>query len=213
MIFRFQFAVMCVSAGMLIHAQDVVAPASAPQLPRLEGKERMKEYLKSLVRPSELFPIVLLAGFHEARNFPHEWGRTGTAFSQRLGSEYAQLVLANTIELGFSAIHKEDNRYQRIGDGSSFMRRLGNVARSTVVVSNGQGGHTIALGQIAGAYGSWAIASQTWEPRSEQSTSSIFLWGSIHLAAKSGRNLIKEFGPDLRRKHTAATSLPPPPHP
>jgi hypothetical protein len=26
------------------------------------------------------------------------------------------------------------------------------------------------------------------------------LWGSVNLAAKGGRNLIKEFGPDLRKK-------------
>jgi hypothetical protein len=59
----------------------------------------------------------------------------------------------------------------------------------------------LALGQIAGAYGSWAIASQTWEPPSEQRGSRILLWGSVNLAAKGGRNLIKEFGPDFRKKH------------
>ncbi len=171
-----------------LHAQD------------LDGKERMRGYLKSLVRPSAVFSNVLIAGFEEGRNFPHEWGRTGTAFEKRLGSQYAQFFLDNTIELGLSALHKEDNRYIRVGDGSAF-KRFGNVVKSTVVVSSTSGGKTLATGQIAGAYGSWAIASQVWEPHSEQAVSRIFLWGSVNLAAKSGRNLIKEFGPDLRRKH------------
>jgi hypothetical protein len=172
-----------------LHAQD------------LDGKERMREYLKSLVRPSAVFSNVLIAGFEEGRNFPHEWGRTGTAFGKRLGSQYAQFFLDNSIELGFSALHREDNRYVRTGDGNVF-ERFGNVMRSTVVVSSTGGGKTLAIGQIAGAYGSWAIASQVWEPPSEQRVSRIFLWGSVNLAAKGGRNLIKEFGPDLRKKHT-----------
>jgi hypothetical protein len=171
-----------------LHAQD------------LDGEERMREYLKSLVRPSSVFSNVFIAGFEEGRNFPHEWGRTGTAFEKRLGSQYAQFFLDNTIELGLSALHKEDNRYVRVGDGSVF-KRFGNVMKSTVVVSSTGGGKTLAMGQIAGAYGSWAIASQVWEPHSEQAVSRIFLWGSVNLAAKGGRNLIKEFGPDLRKKH------------
>jgi hypothetical protein len=89
-----------------------------------------------------------------------------------------------------------------VGEGN-FFKRFGNVVKSTVVVSNTNGGQTIGLGQIAGAYGSWAIATQVWEPPSEQKISRVFLWGSVNLAAKGGRNLIREFGPDLRKKHPA----------
>jgi hypothetical protein len=199
-----------VSAQDLAPAVEAIATASQPQqLPPLTGKDRVKEYLKSFVRPTAIASNVLIAGFEEARNFPHEWHRTGGAFEKRLGSQFAQYFLDNTIELGFSALHHEDNRYLRVGDGSTFMRRFGNVVKSTVVVSSTQGGHTLALGQIAGAYGSWAIASQVWEPPSEQRGSRILLWGSVNLAAKGGRNLIREFGPDLRKKHVP----PPAPHP
>jgi hypothetical protein len=184
-------------------AVEAIANANKPdQPPSLDGKQRVQEYLKSLVRPSAVFSNVLIAGFEEARNFPHEWHRTESGFAKRLGSQYAQYFLDNTIELGFSSLLHEDNRYTRIGDGS-FFKRFGNVVRSTVVVSSTQGGKTLAVGQIAGAYGSWAIASQVWEPPSEQRGSRILLWGSVNLAAKGGRNLIKEFGPDLRKKHAA----------
>jgi hypothetical protein len=192
--------------GVSLHAQDIapaveaLANAVAPTQPAaLDGKDRVQEYLKSLVRPSAVFSNILIAGFEEARNFPHEWGRTGTGFEKRLGSQYAQYFLDNTIELGFASIHKEDNRYVRVGEGN-FFKRFGKVVESTMVVSNTQGGHTVALGQIAGAYGSWAIASQVWEPPSEQRGSRILLWGSVNLAAKGGRNLIKEFSPDLKQK-------------
>jgi hypothetical protein len=201
---------LCAAAGVcaqdIAPAVEAIATVNAPQPPAsLDGKQRMQEYLKSLVRPSAVFSNVLIAGFEEARNFPHEWHRTEGGFAKRLGSQYAQYFLDNTIELGFSTIHHEDNRYFRMGDGN-FFKRFGNVVKSTVVVSNTHGGQTIALGQIAGAYGSWAIASQVWEPPSEQRVSRVLLWGSVNLAVKGGRNLIREFGPDLRKKHT-------PPHP
>lgn len=201
------------SAVTGVYAQDIapaveaIATATEPQkAAALDGKSRMQEYLKSLVRPSAVFSNILIAGFEEARNFPHEWHRTEGGFAKRLGSQYAQYFLDNTIELGFSSLRHEDNRYFRIGSGG-FVKRFGNVVKSTVVVSNSRGGQTVALGQIAGAYGSWAIASQVWEPPSEQRVSRILLWGSVNLAAKGGRNLIREFGPDLRKKHN------PPPHP
>jgi hypothetical protein len=197
--------VLCAAIGVraqdLAPAVEAIANVNAPQRPpALDGKERMQEYLKSLVRPSAIFSNVLIAGFEEARNFPQEWHRTEGGFAKRLGSQYAQYFLDNTIELGFSALRHEDNRYVRVGEGN-FFRRFGDVVKSTVVVSNSRGGQTIALGQIAGAYGSWAIASQVWEPPSEQRLSRVFLWGSVNLAVKGGRNLIHEFGPDFRKKH------------
>jgi hypothetical protein len=212
---RVEFAALFLCAASSVFGQDLapaieaLAAANAPQPPAaLDGKGRVQEYLKSLVRPSAVFSNVLIAGFEEARNFPHEWHRTEGGFAKRLGSQYAQYFLDNTIELGFSALRHEDNRYVRVGEGN-FFRRFGDVVKSTVVVSNSRGGQTIALGQIAGAYGSWAIASQVWEPPSEQRLSRVFLWGSVNLAVKGGRNLIHEFGPDFRKKHAVpATSHP-----
>jgi hypothetical protein len=212
---RVQVAALFLCAAAAVRAQDIapaveaLANANKPdQLASQDGKQRFQEYLKSLVRPSAVFSNVFIAGLEEARNFPHEWRRTTTGFEQRLGSQYAQYFLDNTIELGFSSLHHEDNRYVRLGDGN-FFRRFGNVVKSTVVVSKTSGGHTLALGQLAGAYGSWAIASQVWEPPSEQRGSRILLWGSVNLAAKGGRNLIKEFGPDFRKKKSASATAHP----
>ena len=206
---RLSLNLRAASAALFLLTGICLAQEAAPQLPELDGNRRMQDYLKSLVRPSTMASLVLIAGSEEARNFPHEWGRTGTGFGKRLGSQYAQFFLDSTIELGISTLLHEDNRYVRMGEGGVF-RRFGNVVKSTVVVSNTNGGHTLAIGQIAGAYGSWAIASQVWEPPSEQRASRILLWGSVHLAAKGGRNLITEFGP--RRNHPTSAVVAPP-HP
>jgi hypothetical protein len=188
---RVERAIVSLCASIGLYAQETAPP--------VDGKERMHYYLKTLVSPSAVFSNVLIAGVAELHSFPREWPRTEMGFAKRLGSQYAQFFLDNTIELGFSAIHKEDNRYLRVGSSNVF-RRFGSVVKSTVVVSNGQGGQTIALGQIAGAYGSWAIASQVWEPPSQQGGTRILIWGTVNLAAKGARNLFKEFGPDLQKK-------------
>jgi hypothetical protein len=206
--FRVGLGALCLAASAIVHAQDIspaveaIATAGAADPPHLDSKLRMQEYLKSLIRPSAVLSNILIAGMEEGRNFPHEWGRTGTAFEKRLGSQFAQYFLDSTIEVGVSGMLHEDNRYKRLGTGG-FARRFGNVVKSTVIVASTNGGQTLALGQIAGAYGSWAIASQVWEPPSEQRGSRILVWGSVNLAAKGARNLIKEFGPDLKHKPAA----------
>jgi len=199
---RAGLAAVLLCAPSILCAQDTPAVPAATQpatLAPLDGEELKQAYLKSLVSPSSVLSNVLIAGYEEARNFPHEWGRTGRGFEKRLGSQYAQFFLDKTIELGFAAIHHEDNRYVRLGDGG-FFKRFGNVVKSTVVVNSTRGGQTVALGQITGAYASWAIASQVWEPPSEQRGSRILLWGSVNLAAKGGFNLLKEFGPAPKKK-------------
>lgn len=192
----------CVFSQDLTPALEAITNTTKPsQLPPLDQKGRFKAYLKSLVSGNAIVSNFLIAGFEEGRNFPHEWNRTWLGYEKRVASQYGQFILDNTIELGIASIHREDNRYVRLGTGG-FWRRFGNVARSMVVVSDTQGRHTVALGQIAGAYGSWAIASQVWEPRSEQSLGSVMVWGSVNVAAKGGANLIREFRPDWHKKRS-----------
>lgn len=172
---------------------DTDAPANA-----VNGSDRVKAYLKKLVSLDAFYEVVPVAAFDQFRNFPHEWRRAGQGFGERLGSAYGQFFLSETIRLGFSTFHKEDNRYVRLGQGN-FLKRTGNAFKGAVVASNGIGGQTAAIGEIAGVYGSWAIASQVWEPRSEQAFSRVMMWGSVGMGVKVGANFLHEFWPDTRR--------------
>lgn len=180
-------------------ASEPAEIAAIPDHSALDGAARIKAYLKKLISIDAFGEVVPAAAFDHARDFPHEWKRDADGFGDRLGSEYAQFVLSDTIQLGISAIHHEDPRYSRLGGGST-LRRTAHALRGAVVVSNTRGRETLALGQIAGVYGSWAIATQWWEPRSEQAFSRVMLWGSVDLGVKAGANVIKEFWPDARNK-------------
>jgi hypothetical protein len=166
--------------------------------PGPDGGARFKAYLKRLVSIDAFYEVIPIAGFDQVRNFPHEWRRTGVGLRDRVASAYGQYFLDQTIQLGFSTFHKEDPRYVRLGQGN-FFKRTGHALKGAVVASNFNGGHTLAINQIAGTYGSWAIASQTWEPRSEQAFSRVMLWGSVGMSVKAGTNFLHEFWPDTRR--------------
>jgi hypothetical protein len=176
-----------------------IDPNASPNPPPVDWSARMKAYLKKLVSRDAFYETVPEALFDQARDFPHEWGRSGVAFADRLGSQYGQFLFNHTIQLAVSAIHKEDPRYRRLGHGNAF-RRTAHAFKGAVVASNMNGGQTIALGQIAGIYGSWAIATQWWEPRSEQAFSRVMLWGSVGMGVKVGENVLHEFWPDARGK-------------
>ena len=192
-------------------SSDIVLDPNQPDPPPADWHGRLEVYLKSLVGPQVVFEVLPEAVWDHARKFPKEWGSHGIGFADRLGSEYAQFILSQTIQLGFAAIHKEDPRYFRVGQGN-FFRRTGHAIRGAVIVSNTKGGETLAVGEIAGAFGSWAIASQWWEPRSEQSFGHVMLWGGVPLATKAGTNILREFWPDAKRKffthHSKSTPVP-----
>lgn len=158
----------------------------------------MKQYLKHLVSLDAFGQTVPAAIFDQVLNFPHEWRRDGAGFGDRVGSQYGQFFLGETIQLGVSAFHKEDPRYTRLGHGN-VLKRTAHAIEGSVVASNMHGGQTIALGQIAGVYGSWAIATEWWEPKSEQGVGKIMLWGGVGMGVKAGANIVKEFWPDARK--------------
>lgn len=175
------------------------APVDAQFVSATTWHARFEEYGRRLFGVQALVETVPVAVFDHARNFPHEWGQEPEALFDRLGSQYGQFFLDQSIQLAFWSIHREDSHYFREGHGN-FFKRTGHALKSTVIVSNTNGGQTLAIGAIAGSYGSWAIATQWWEPKSEQTTEQVMLWGSAGLMGKAASNFFHEFWPDAKRK-------------
>ena len=88
-------------------------------------------------------------------------------FEKRLGSLYGQFVVGVLIEDGVKAIHREDTRYRRLGQGN-FFRRMGHVVTDTVTARKPDGSRTVALSMPAnGARRAWAPAPPpTWRENS-----------------------------------------------
>jgi hypothetical protein len=60
------------------------------------------------------------------------------------------------------------------------------------------GGRIIGVPQIAGAYGA-AFASNLWYPQARAGTSDALMRGTSSLGFSAGKNVLKEFWPDIKK--------------
>lgn len=160
--------------------------------------ERRQVLLKKMFGPQAILETVPGAAFDTARDFPRQWGRGGPGITKRLGSQYGQFVIGEVIEMGVSALHKEDPRYFRMPN-ARFRKRLGHALTSTVVVRDIHGKPTIGLARLADVYGAWAIAT-TWNPPEQRHVGQIMKYGTLGLSIKAASNVFREFWPDVKRK-------------
>ena len=160
--------------------------------------DRRLVFFKRLVGPQAILETVPGATFDLARDFPHKWGRTPKGYVKRIGSQYAQFIVGETIEAAVSFVHREDPRYFRM-PGHGFGRRLRHSLVSSVVFRGVDGKKTIGLARLADVYGSWAVATM-WSPRETRNAVSIFGNGSLGLGLKAGSNVFREFWPDVKRR-------------
>ncbi len=184
---RLGFA-LALAAGMACRAQDT-APVAAPD-------ESHTTFLKRWFSLEAVGATVPGAVLQQVHDWPQEWGGKRLGFEKRVASLYGQFVIGVAIEDGVKAIHAEDTRYRRLGQGN-FFRRTGHVITGTVTAGKPGGGRTVAWSLPANAYGSWAIAT-LWSPREYRTAGSIFEWGTAGMGASAGTNLLKEFWPDFK---------------
>lgn len=183
-------------AALLAQAQTTPPATNDPYVPP-SWSDRRQVFLKKLFGPQAILETVPGAAFDTARGFPAQWGRTGSGIAKRLGSQYGQFAVGEAIEMGVSALHKEDPRYLRMPD-ASFGKRLSHALVSTVVVRGIDGHRKIALARLADVYGAWAIAT-TWNPPDQRNALQIAKYGTLGLSMKSASNVFREFWPDVKQ--------------
>src|ERR1035437_1064332 len=189
---------LLLTGAVAVRAQDgapdaIPADATAKAAPSIPPHKPTLKRLFSMQALTATVPGALLQQVHD---WPNEWGKKRLGFEKRLGSLYGQFVVGVLIEDGVKAIHREDTRYRRLGQGN-FFKRMGHVVTDTVTARKPDGSRTAALSMPANAYGSWAIAT-LWSPREFRNAESIFEWGTAGMGVSAGTNLAREFWPDLK---------------
>ena len=180
----------------LVYAQAPATPAVDSVDPP-NWSDRREVFFKRLFGPQALLETLPGTPFDTARGFPRQWGRGGIGISKRLGSQYGQFAVGEAIELGVSALHREDPWYFRMPDGR-FGARLKHSLISTVVVRGADGSPTIGLARLADVYGASGIATM-WNPPDQRNVVQIAKYGTLGLGIKVGSNVFREFGPDVKR--------------
>lgn len=178
---------------------DPAAPAESNTPPLADWRVRRKELFTQMIGMQAFMETVPGMLFDTARNFPHEWGRTWKGVGRRMGTQYAQFGVSESIEFTFSAVRHEDPRFFVLGSGPAGKRVLHAIKRTFVTIDTRDGRDRLAIGKMAGVYGSFA-ASQPWSPGSIQGIVPLIAWGSYGMGTKVGVNILREFTPDLKRR-------------
>lgn len=139
------------------------------------------------------------AAWGQWRNSPPEWGRGSDGFGRRLSSGYGRRVIKNTVDFGVSSWRGETMSYVRCTGCTGAWSRVRYAVRSTFVRPREGGGSTFAAGRLMGAYAS-GFAPMLWYPDSRDGAGHAVLRGTTCLGLDLGKNVLREFWPDIKRK-------------
>ncbi len=165
----------------------------------VEGKFRL--YGKRIVSPSAVIGAALSAGLNEATNSPGDYGRTWEGYGKRFGTAYARIGIRNTIAFGLDSALHIDPRFYRSPDGASAGSRFFHAASQAVIAhKDGGGERTFAYGSVIGAFAA-GQATALWLPRrTDGKVGDGLVNAGLQLFTNAGRNVFREFWPDIRRK-------------
>ncbi|HUS07841.1 MAG TPA: hypothetical protein VMZ52_16175 [Bryobacteraceae bacterium] len=175
----------------------MTATQAAAMPPTLDVRARVM--LKEFVSYQALYATVPGLAIDQALNIPKEWGREGGGFARRAGSRYGRYVLGETIEFAVSGLLNEDPRYIYSKRNGMWNRTKDAITGTFLVPKVDGNSRTLAIGRIAGVFGSRAIASR-WEPDSQRTIGGILQRGATGMATKTAVSIGREFWPDIRRK-------------
>jgi hypothetical protein len=137
------------------------------------------------------------AGLDQLRDRPGEWGEGGGAYAERYASHIGQYFIQRSIMFPVQALDHEDTRYYR-SKRRSFGGRFGDAFLHTIWRHDDSGGMMPAYSEFFGDYGAAAL-SRLWWPQRFHNGHAIFIAGSDTVLIDAGINVLREFGPDVKR--------------
>ena len=165
----------------------------------LTNREKSKLQLLSTFRPETLARISITAGLATLRDSPNEWPRTVETYNWRFADRVGQrLVFKSTEFLVGSVMLHEDPRYflsEQPGAGA----KMRNALKQTWMTRRDNGAWAPAWGAFAGAYSAGFVGAQ-WMPDSRQTAEGILIRSSTQIGFRFCNNLLREFGPTLKKK-------------
>jgi hypothetical protein len=198
---RLLAAVISIGIAGSAGAQDAtpaaanIAPAAQPAIVAETNREY---YWEHTFGPPAHFGAFTNAGWNQLRTSPDEWGGGSDGFGKRLASAYARRFIKNTVDFGVAGFRGEVMPYSRcLGCGG--WARVGHAVKDTFLRKTDDGGTTLALGRMAGAFGA-GFAPNLWYPDSRNSFGDGLRRSGYCIGLDAGKNVLKEFWPDIKRK-------------
>ncbi|MDZ7640003.1 MAG: hypothetical protein U5J83_17430 [Bryobacterales bacterium] len=165
----------------------------------LSTREKAEMQLLSTFQPETLARIAVTSGLATLRDSPNEWPRTIETYNWRYADRVGQrLIYKNTEFLVGSLLLHEDPRYF-LAEKPGTAAKLRNALKQTWMTRRDNGSWAPAWGAFAGAYSAGYVSAQ-WMPESRQTAESILIRSSTQIGFRFCNNLLREFGPAIKKK-------------
>ncbi len=139
------------------------------------------------------------AGIGQARDTPPGWGQGAEGYGRRYGASWAGSVHSDFFtRFAFPVLLHQDPRYFRQAQGPTG-RRIKHAISRVVVTQGDNGGRQFNFSQVLGSLFAAALTN-AYYPDEERRAGRTFARAGRQLALAAGLNVLKEFGPQLRRK-------------
>jgi hypothetical protein len=174
---------------------------NAENIPPLTSGEKFKVVGRSLIDPSEFVLIGFVAGLGQASNSDPSYGQGAQGYGKRYATAYADNAIENFMaSAALPSLLHQDPRYYQLGRGG-FLRRTGHAISRVVMTRSDFGRSQFNYSEVFGAGVAAAISTYSYHPESERGVGTVIsVWGT-QIGWDVGTYMIKEFWPDLRRKH------------
>jgi hypothetical protein len=156
-------------------------------------------FLRHTYSPFNLVAAAGSAAIWQATQDRHQgFGQGWDAYGSRFGAAMANRESSDFFKtFVLSSALRMDPRYFRKGSGGGGARF--GYAISRVIVGRTDKGHsTFNAPEILGSVGSAGL-SNVYYPESDRTASRTMATAALNIAADAGWNVLKEFGPELRR--------------
>jgi hypothetical protein len=173
----------------------------AENIPPLTSGQKFKVVGRSLIDPSEFVLIGFVAGLGQASNSNPSYGQGAQGYGRRYATAYADNAVENFMASAVlpSLLH-QDPRYYQLGH-SGFLKRTGHAIGRVLLTRSDSGQTQVNYSEVFGAGMAAAISTYSYHPESERGVGTVIsVWGT-QIGWDVGTYMIKEFWPDLRRKH------------
>ena len=170
-------------------------------IPPLTSGDKFKVVGRSLIDPSEFVLIGFVAGLGQASNSNPSYGQGAQGYGKRYATAYADNAIENFMaSAALPSLLHQDPRYYQLGHGG-FLRRTGHAISRVVITRSDSGRSQFNYSEVFGAGMAAAISTYSYHPESERGVGTVIsVWGT-QIGWDVGTYMLKEFWPDLRRKH------------
>ena len=174
---------------------------SADNIPPLTAGQKFKVVGRSLIDPPEFVLIGVVAGQGQASDSSPTYGQGAQGYAKRYGTAYADNAIENFMASAVvpSLLHQDPHYYQ-LGHGS-FVRRAGHALARVVITRTDSGKKQFNYSEVFGAGIAATISTYSYHPESERSFGNVAGVWSTQIGWDVASYMIKEFWPDLRKKH------------